>query len=201
MSGARRLTSVLLALACSAFGLWLATRLVWVRRDYTGGLRGPVTVAATGAQLRPELAATALVALAAAAAVVATSGWARRVVGALVALAGGWAVWLSGVIPDGDAPTGAAAAGAIPAGLPARTAAPLLGTASGLLLLAAGLAVVVWASGMSRLGARYGAPSTRRAAPDGDSGWWAAMDAGEDPTRGGSRPPTDPGAWPETARD
>jgi uncharacterized membrane protein (TIGR02234 family) len=186
VSGGRRLAGVLLALACSAFGLWLATRLVWGRRDYLGGLRGPVTVSATGAQLRPELAATALVALAAAAAVVATSGWARRLVGALVALAGGWAVSLSWVVPDAPAPTGAAAAGAVAAGAPERTAAPLLGVVSGVLLLAAGLAVAVWASGMPRLGARYAAPRARPSAPDRDTGWWAAMDAGEDPTRGAS---------------
>jgi uncharacterized membrane protein (TIGR02234 family) len=202
MTPARRLAVTLLALALAAFGLWLATRLVWLRAAYQSPLRGPVTIQATGAQLRPELAAIALVAVAAAAAIVATSGWARRLVGVLVAVAGGWAVWLS--LSPGDAVPRSAGAGsgaaletgppadAVAVGLPAHTAAPLLGVGAGLLLVAAAAGVLCWANAMPRLGARYAAPGTARRVPDRDTQWWDALDAGQDPTL--KSPPVDPGA-------
>jgi uncharacterized membrane protein (TIGR02234 family) len=202
MTPARRLAVPLLALALAAFGLWLATRLVWLRAAYQSPLRGPVTIQATGAQLRPELAAIALVAVAAAAAIVATSGWARRLVGVLVAVAGGWAVWLS--LSPGDAVPRSAGAGsdaaletgppadAVAVGLPAHTAAPLLGVGAGLLLVAAAAGVLCWANAMPRLGARYAAPGTARRVPDRDTQWWDALDAGQDPTL--KSPPVDPGA-------
>jgi uncharacterized membrane protein (TIGR02234 family) len=204
----RRLAVTLAALALSAFGLWLATRLVWLRTSYQSPLRGALSVQSTGAEVRPELAAVALVAVAAAAAVVATSGWPRRLVGGLVAAAGAWAVWMCWRWPaiapaPGSGGSGAGAEGAassaphppadaVVVGLPERTAAPLLGVAAGLVLLAAAIGLVCWANSMPRLGSRYAAPGTARRVPDRDSQWWNALDAGEDPTL--SRPPTDPGA-------
>ncbi|HEV7787639.1 MAG TPA: Trp biosynthesis-associated membrane protein [Pseudonocardia sp.] len=206
MTPARRLAVTLLALALAAFGLWLATRLVWLRAAYQSPLRGSVTVQATGAQLRPELAAIALVAVAAAAAIVATSGWARRLVGVLVAAAGGWAVWLSlapGAAVPGSAGARSAGSGsgtaldgppadAVSVGLPVHTAAPLLGVGAGLLLVAAAAGVVCWANAMPKLGARYAAPGAARRVPDRDTQWWDALDAGQDPTL--KSPPADPGA-------
>jgi uncharacterized membrane protein (TIGR02234 family) len=203
---ARRLAVTLLALALGAFGLWLATRLVWLRAAYQSPLRGSVTSQATGAQLRPELAAIALVAVAAASAIVATSGWARRLVGVLVAAAGGWAVWLSlapGAAVPGSAGARSAGAGsgtavdgppadAVAVGLPVHTAAPLLGVGAGLLLVAAAAGVVCWANAMPKLGARYAAPGAARRVPDRDTQWWDALDAGQDPTL--KSPPADPGA-------
>ncbi|HEX4246568.1 MAG TPA: Trp biosynthesis-associated membrane protein [Pseudonocardia sp.] len=205
MSPPRRLAAALLALGVAAFLLWLATRLVWLRAAYQSSLRGPVTVDVTGAVLRPELAAIALLAVAAAAAVVATSGWPRRVLGALVAAAGAWAVRLSwvwggaapavpvGELSQGGRPGSAATVpvDAVAAGAPVTTSAALLGLAAGLLLVLAGIGVVCWADAMPRLGARYSAPGTARRVPDRDSQWWDALDAGEDPTLKG--PPGDPG--------
>jgi uncharacterized membrane protein (TIGR02234 family) len=216
VSPPRRLAAALLALGVAAFLLWLATRLVWLRAAYQSPLRGPVTVGVTGAVLRPELAAIALLAVAAAAAVVATSGWPRRVVGVLVAAAGLWAVRLSwvwggglpsaapgtgpGGVPLGELTLGGRAgavgsavpADAVAVGAPVPTPAALLGLAAGLLLVLAGVGMVCWADAMPRLGARYAAPGTVRRVPDRDSQWWDALDAGEDPTLKG--PPGDPGA-------
>ena len=209
MSPGRRLAVTLAALALSAFGLWLSTRLVWLRTSYQSPLRGALTVQSTGAEVRPELAAVALVAVAAAAAVVATSGWPRRLVGGLVAVAGAWVVWLcwAAIVQPAVAPAPGSGGGpadgpassaphppadAVVVGLPERTAAPLLGVAAGLVLLAAAIGLVCWANAMPRLGSRYAAPGTARRVPDRDSQWWNALDAGEDPTL--SRPPTDPGA-------
>ena len=207
MTPARRLSAALLALGVAAFALWLATRLVWLRAVYQSPLRGSVTVDVTGALLRPELAAIALLAVAAAAATVATSGWARRLVGVLVAAAGLWAVGLSWVwggaapavpvaeLSGADRVGGSAPlvpADAVAAGEPVTTAAALLGLGAGLLLVLAGIGMVCWADAMPRLGARYAAPGTARRVPDRDSQWWDALDAGEDPTLKG--PPGDPGA-------
>jgi len=206
VTAGRRLAVTLLALAVSAFGLWLATRLVWLRTDFLSPLRGALTVDSTGADVRPELGAIALVAVAAGAAVVATSGWPRRLVGGLVAAAGGWAVWLASVWPltppapgrDAGATGNLAAVPAHPptdavvVGLPVRTAAPLLAVAAGVLLVVAAIGLVYWANAMPRLGARYAAPGTDRRTPDRDSQWWNALDAGEDPTL--TSPPGDPGA-------
>ena len=208
MTAARRLAATLLALGVAAFALWLATRLVWLRAAYHSPLRGPVSVEVTGAVLRPELAAIALLAVAAAAAVVATSGWPRRLVGVLVAAAGLWAVRLSWVwggagpgagpvaeLAEGSRVNGAGAtvpADAVAVGEPVTTAAAALGLAAGLLLVLAGIGMVCWADAMPRLGARYAAPGTVRRVPDRDSQWWDALDAGEDPTLKG--PPGDPGA-------
>jgi uncharacterized membrane protein (TIGR02234 family) len=197
---ARRLTVVLLSLAVAALGLWVATRLVWLRVSYQSPLRGLVTAQATGAQIRPELGAFALLAIAAVAAVVATGGWPRRVLGALVVAAGGWAVWQcvswllgGGVGPLAELPLQPHPPGdAVLTGAPSRTPASLLGLAAGLLLLAAGAAVVCWARAMPKLGGRYAAPGTSARAKDRDSEWWTAMDAGEDPTVKGPR--ADPGS-------
>jgi uncharacterized membrane protein (TIGR02234 family) len=212
----RRLAAALLALGVAAFALWLATRLVWLRAAYQSPLRGSVPVDVTGAQLRPELAAIALLAVAAAAAVVATSGWPRRVVGALVAASGLWAARLSwiwggglpaaapgtgpGGIPLAELTQGGRAgvaattvpADAVAVGEPVTTGAALLGLTAGLLLVLAGIGMVCWADAMPRLGARYSAPGTVRRVPDRDSQWWDALDAGEDPTLKG--PSGDPGA-------
>ena len=191
MTPARRLALVLLALACAAVGLWVATRLVWLRVDYLSVLRGPGAVRVTGGAARPELGPIALVALAAGAASIAVTGGARRVLGGLVVLLGAWAVWLSRT-PNGLAepsttggmPGGAGhpPADAVPVGSPAWTAAPYLGVAAGVLLVLAGVGLVGWAAAMPRLGTRYAAPGTDRRAPDRDTQWWNALDAGEDPT-------------------
>jgi uncharacterized membrane protein (TIGR02234 family) len=195
MTPARRLALVLLALACAAVGLWVATRLVWLRMDYHSALRGGGTVRVSGGTVRPELGAVALVALAAGAASVAVSGPARRVLGGLVALVGAWTVWLSlapSGFPEPVVPGGAASAvsggvghppaDAVPIGSPGWTAAPYLGLAAGVLLGLAGVGLVGWAGAMPRLGTRYAAPGTGRRAPDRDARWWNALDAGEDPT-------------------
>ena len=124
------------------------------------------------------------------------------------AAAGAWAVWLclvsmvqpavapapgSGGGAEGSASSAAhPPADAVVVGLPERTAAPLLGLAAGLVLLAAAIGLVCWANTMPRLGSRYAAPGTVQREPDRDSQWWNALDAGEDPTL--SRPPMDPGA-------
>lgn len=193
MTPAHRLGLTAAALGLGALGLWVTGTLTWLR---VAGRPAQV-----GADVRPELTPVALCVLASVAALVALGGWPRRVLGALLVVAGGWVVWLCADRLFGPTEFGWFAYAPLPgapAAPPTPTAAPWLGVASGLLVAAAGLAVVWWASRMPRLGARYSAPGTAARVLDRDSAWWDAQDAGEDPTLNGST--GDPGQPPTNAR-
>jgi hypothetical protein len=155
-------------LAGSAALLWGASATVWFR---VAGLPGRSATESTGAQVAPSLTGVALLALAAVAAVVATSGPLRRAVGVLLALVGivvGVIVVQAVVVP--------------PPGPVARTAAPLLAVAGAALLLAVGVVVLLREPRFPRFGARYAAPGARRVETDPDRAAWQALDAGVDPT-------------------
>ena len=178
----------LLAAACvgplAAAGLmWAASALRW----YTVSPPGRAPVEVTGAQVTPALAGSAWFALACIAAFVATSGVARRVLAAVVALVGvvvaaiGWAGQTRteyGVDTGGRLPPGLTEA---PPPL-AVTPAPLLAVSAGVLLAAVGLLVLVGEPRLARLGARYAAPGARPAEIDPDRAAWQDLDAGRDPT-------------------
>ncbi|WP_028925771.1 Trp biosynthesis-associated membrane protein [Pseudonocardia acaciae] len=193
MTPPRRLAVTLVALAVAALGLWVATRLVWLRQTFQSPLRGEIGTQTTGAEVRPELVAVAVLALAAVAALVATGGWARRLLGFVLVLAGAWAAWQSASSLANES-TGWFAyvpSDAVPAGPPVATAAPLLALGASAVLVAAGVLTVWWATAMPRMGARYSAPGAAARRRDRDTEWWEALDAGEDPTQEG--PGTDPG--------
>lgn len=123
----------------------------------------------------------ALVALAGIAAVVATSGVARRVVGVLLGAAGTVVVLVAAIVVASSTPP----------------AAPLLAFAGGLLLAAAGGFVLVCEPRLARLGARYAASHAQAAQADPDRAAWAALDEGRDPTADPTADPTpDPGPAP-----
>lgn len=189
MSAARRLGLTVAALVLAAVALWASSRLVWLRGAFHSPLRGGFTLTATGAQVRPEQAGLALLALAGVAGLVAVRGRPRRLVALPLALAGLWALWLGAGWFLGAAPASvgdvAVPSGAVPDGPPSRTAAPLLALAGGALLLAAAATMLRWAERMPGLGSRYAAPATARRAPDRDADWWHALDEGEDPTARG----------------
>lgn len=196
MSPPRRLAVTVLALLVAGLLLWVSGMLVWVTAEFTGSLRGPVTVRATGADLAPELGGVALLAIAAVAALLAASGWVRRIVGVVVAAAGAWVGWVSASWMLGPDPVSFGSAEAPPVGSvlvgPAvRTVAPLLPLLVAVLLLLTGVAIVFWALGMPGMGRRYAAPGTIASTPASDSDWWEALDAGDDPTARSTG--TDPG--------
>ncbi|OLF04875.1 hypothetical protein BLA60_38590 [Actinophytocola xinjiangensis] len=134
---------------------------------------GPTLLAAAGAfwgstaldDAPGSGAGLALVALAGAGGTLATGGWARRVVGGLVVLAGLLGAWQ------------ALAAGG--AGLGRWTA--LLGA---LLLVAAGVLVIRFARRLPTLGARYRSANARTAPNDPDKDMWDGLSEGRDPTVG-----------------
>jgi Tryptophan-associated transmembrane protein (Trp_oprn_chp) len=137
---------VALLLAGAAAALWGSTRLDW----------GTATTPRFGEAL-------ALVALAGFAGAVAVGGWVKRVVGAILGLAG----LLAGVHA---LTTGAAG--------PGRWMA-LLGAA---LLLVAAAVVIGFAARLPTLGARYQSANARRSSGDTDRDVWDGLSRGEDPT-------------------
>lgn len=108
----------------------------------------------------------ALLALAGIAGVLATSGWPRRIVGVLLALAGFAACWL--------AVNGAFAAGQALWGR-------VLALLAGLAVVVAGVLLVRAGHKMPRLGAKYDAPGKAKQ-PDGEKELWSALSEGKDPT-------------------
>jgi uncharacterized membrane protein (TIGR02234 family) len=173
---------VLLMPVASAI-LWGASAIVWVTQRYQTPFSGEISPGATGATLRPELVPLALAMLAAVAAVLATGGWFRRLIGVLVLLTGGLLVWRAvGWYSGGPfavpAPPGSTTIGAHsinPAGL-------VLMSVAGLVLVVAGLLVVLRGHRMPAMGAKYSAPGARKTVRDPDRVLWEALDQGEDPT-------------------
>jgi len=135
---------IVLLLVAAAAALWGATRL-------DGGL-------SSGTGL-------ALVALAGAGGTVAVGGWARRVVGGLVTLAGLLGGWRT--ITEDDAGVG--------------WLVTLLGAA---LLVVAGLLVIRLAGRLPTLGARYRSANARGGSADPDRDMWDGLSEGHDPTVG-----------------
>lgn len=187
-TSARALWSVVLLVLAAALLLWAASALTWATATFRTPFSGDVPSAVSGSVARPELVPLALAGLAAIAAVLATGGLLRRVVGALTALGGlllGWRAvsWFrtgpAEVPPGPGVPPGSAQIGV-------QTAAPygpLLVALAGLALLAAGVLVAARAHRMPGMGARYSAPGARKQSRgDPDKRLWDAQDEGTDPT-------------------
>ncbi len=186
----RTLGAVCAGLGLAAVLLWGASTATWFVVTVAG--RAPVTF--DGAQVAPSLTGLALLALAGVAGVVATGGVVRRVLGALLGLAG-VAVGVIGARALLFSPFATDASGA---GLPQppsgvsvdalryqpteTTVAPLLAVAAAVVLLLVGLAVAVRESRLPRFGARYAAPGSRPVELDPDRAAWQDLDVGRDPT-------------------
>jgi hypothetical protein len=168
---------VLVALLLGAAALWGASRMTWFAEFRDAGVRGIVLYTENGAQRAGALVPLALLALAGIAGMVAIGGWPRRVLGAVLVLAGAGACWVgvNGVRFGGYA-----------AGLP--VAQMLIGRGlavlAGILVIVAGSVGIKGASRMPRLGERYSAPGAKRTARDPDTELWEALTDGEDPTAG-----------------
>ncbi|MGH3785107.1 MAG: Trp biosynthesis-associated membrane protein [Pseudonocardiaceae bacterium] len=183
-------TSVLLTAASVALGG--AAMVEWARVDFQAPLRGIVEVPLDGSAVLPALGPLALLALAAVAAVLATPGWARWLLGALLGAAAVPPIvavlrvadegWLTGAamsaveLPVRSVPVGTATV---------LLAGPVLAAGGAALLAAAGVVLGVRGHRMPRLGRRYQAPTARpteysQGHPDGRL--WERMDVGEDPT-------------------
>ncbi|MHA6805136.1 Trp biosynthesis-associated membrane protein [Salinifilum ghardaiensis] len=185
-TASRGLLSAVVLLALAAAGLlWGASSTTWVEQAYRDTFGRQDAVTADGARLFPELVPIALAALAAVAAVLATARWLRRLVGVLVALAGGLLVWrvaarvLGGALGGDRVP-----AGTTPLGRPeVHPLGALLALAAGVVLLVAGALVLGWAHRLPVMGAKYSAPGAAKERPkDPDRVLWDELDEGRDPT-------------------
>ncbi|MBB4910257.1 Trp biosynthesis-associated membrane protein [Actinophytocola algeriensis] len=171
----RPLWMILVLLLGAAAALWGADELSWVpenpdpREDPRGGalLNPGVQLAPDG----PSFTAVALLALASLAGVFAVSGWMRRLLGAIIVVAGGWVCWQT--ISTGG-----------PFDLLTGRGLALLG---GLLFLAAGALIVVNAAALPTMGARYERANAERRSGDPDKDMWDGLSEGEDPTADGPR--------------
>lgn len=187
----RLLWTVVLLMVLAAVALWAASALSWVGQQYETPFTGVKHSGASGAKLRPELVPLALATLAAIAAVLATGGWLRRLMGVLVLLAGallGWRAiaWYGtndfGFVTEGGVPPGSKPIGEFTT----NPVGPALVSIAALILIAAGLIVVARAHKMPAMGAKYSAPGTaKRESQDPDKRLWDALDSGEDPTERG----------------
>jgi hypothetical protein len=157
--------------------LWGASALAWTAPGRAGG-----STVADPASAPSALTGVALLALAGVAALVATSGVPRRIVGALLGVVGGVVV--------------VATAAAVLAVSVAVGGGPLLAVCGGLLLAVVGCAVLLREPQLRTLGARYAAAGSPSAHADPDRAAWAALDEGRDPT---ADPPV--AAGPDAVRD
>jgi uncharacterized membrane protein (TIGR02234 family) len=156
-------------------------------------------LAVSGRTLDGASTALALVALAGVVAVLATKGAARRVVGALVALAGAGIAWRSavaiGAVSAGrakdlvhDKRPRVLASEAITQHVSTQATWGVLSVVGGVLVLCAG-ALITWHGGRwGAMSARYEAPTRpeeadpEQARAKSDASLWAALERGEDPT-------------------
>jgi hypothetical protein len=181
------------ALIAASASLGGSAALGWAHIDVQAQLLGIVQQRLTGSAVLPALGPLAVLALAAVAAVLASSGRVRWLLGALLlglavlptmavlrALDGRWladAAMSAAPRPARSVPVGAATV---------LFAGPGLAVAGAVLLGVAGVTLVVRGHRMPRLGRRYQAPADR---PNGqlppDGRFWERLDAGEDPTASG----------------
>lgn len=175
---------VVAALLLAAGALALSSSLTWIPAT------GPEEHGNTGGDLVSALLPLAGLALAAVAAVLATSGLLRRIVGVLIGLAGLWSGWLAvapvhpvhrglAVLPDDVRAAILRADTALSGQQLAGRGLVGLGAVS---LLYAAVLLVWRGQRMPKLGARYQAPGEERPPADPDRELWERLDRGEDPT-------------------
>lgn len=203
----------IMLLAIAAAALWGSSRMTWVTVSSTDGLTEPRTDELNGGVWFGALTPLALVLLAAIAAVLATRGWLRRMVGVLIGVvAAVTAVPAFALLTKSGA---TAARAATLAELPGRATVTEVVTApfpaalslvGALAALAAAVLVARMPEAAARLSGKYDNPVFRRAAATeqvtrrrtdaaaGDPGQlservlWDALDAGTDPTEESGRP-------------
>ena len=191
----------LILLALGAGLMWVSSRMTWVRVTSADGLGTARTDELNGGTWFGALTPLALALLAAIAAVLATRGWVRRVVGVVIAL-----IAAAAAVPPMALLTGTSATAdraVTLADLPGRAEVVDVATFPFPAALALAGAVVAFAAGVlltrkppatAGLSSRYDAPATRRAQAGRDvrrdvderttsqRTLWDALDAGHDPT-------------------
>ncbi|GAA3727294.1 putative membrane protein (TIGR02234 family) [Spinactinospora alkalitolerans] len=193
----RREYALTLALTVAgAAGLLAATGQTWAN-----GLvelpepLAPAPVELAAAQVSPAASALGWASLAALAALAATRGWARRLVGALIAVFGLAAlldIWRGTRAANlADLAAQTATADGDVTGVSLDAVWPWTGAAGALLLLAVGLFTVLRGAAWPAMGSRYDRHGASRAAKprsDDPVELWRSLDSGADPTADPARP-------------
>ncbi|GAA2651557.1 Trp biosynthesis-associated membrane protein [Paractinoplanes durhamensis] len=183
MNGRRSYVLTLLAaLAGAALALYAITRTWSVHLIPRTGL-SDLREARTGTDVEPWVTGLAVVALAGTGALLATSGWVRRALGVLLALAGA-GVTAGAILGRAGLDPGSAGA--------AGWAWPITCAAGGLIIALGGLTAAAQGHRWPRMSARYDrkpAPATSAAtekptAAADHRATWDALDRGDDPTAG-----------------
>jgi uncharacterized membrane protein (TIGR02234 family) len=183
---ARRAPAIAI-LGCALGGLLvlLSAGRQWAHTSLTGvDGTGRSTLSVTGHQVAPSITAVGIALIALAAAILASNGILRRVVGVLVVLVAGAAIGAA-VTARGDVSTALRHREVGSTGLAVHASANgwwILTVVGGLLALAAGVLTVFYSEQWSRMGEKYDAPSATRPAKDPATVAWEALDRGEDPT-------------------
>lgn len=179
--GRRLLWTVVATLMVAAGSLWWSSRLTWSWSHHWTPLHGTVIDNVDGAHDAPVLVPLAVLSLAAVAATLATVGWPRRIVGAVVVLAGLAALW-AGTSDLDDL------LHARPDGYPVleTLSGHGLATLAGVLIVVAGGVTMRAAERMPKLGTSYQTPAAAKRVRDPDTELWQALSEGHDPTEDGS---------------
>lgn len=179
-AGRREMALVLGLAVVAAAVLVLAAGRTWTVVVWTPPGLPRTDQAMAGRVLAPGAFAFGLAGLAGCVGVLATRGWARRAVGAVVALCGVGAAVSSALASGAAAATRELpAAVARPADVAVQvTAWPWIALAAAVLLALAGAYAAARCARWPGMGARYDAPKQREAEPD----MWRALDRGDDPT-------------------
>jgi uncharacterized membrane protein (TIGR02234 family) len=188
VTGRRQLlVSVMLCLAGSALVL-LAVSRAWVSYSLPAAAPLPSrSFHVLGTHLAVGARALALVGLAGVAAVPATRGWGRTVVGVLLTAAGaGTVAVVARALADPDAAIRRAGPFVDVIVAPGQELGgwPYVALLGGILIVAGGLVVVVRGRSWAAMSTRYDAPVER---PRSEASLWEALDRGEDPTDETSR--------------
>ncbi|MET1075931.1 MAG: Trp biosynthesis-associated membrane protein [Umezawaea sp.] len=154
---------VALLLLVGALALWGASGLTWVADAVQRPGAAATTITRSGADVAPQLVPLAVLCAAAVAAVIALSGWVRRVLGGVVLAAGLGAGWVAATTGGALAPKALALLGA-------------------LLVVAAGVLLLLRGQAMPRLGGSYQTPAAAKESADPDKDLWHALERGDDPT-------------------
>lgn len=163
----RPLWTVVGLLLLGAAALWGSSRLTWWHTVVDAGVRGRLGETELGAERAPALVPLAVLAVAGIAGMIATSGWPRRLLGAVLLVAGAGACGLAVL----DAIEGEHV-----------RQGHLLALLGGALIFAGGVVGIGSASSMPRLGQRYENPQVPKAPADRNDELWKALSEGEDPT-------------------
>ena len=200
----RSLALTLLFAVAGASVALLAAGRTWSRGE-VHFQQAVLHVSATGSQTTGVPSALALVGLASAVAVFAVRGFGRRLLGALLALAGAGVVGVCLTAATGSAALNRRASAAVglssaTASHVAHTAWPWAGAVGGVLLVLAGVLVITRGRDWPGMSSRYEAPARRRVVGPGAAATagparkrsgreqtpadvWQALDRGEDPTQ------------------